>query len=192
MFIDPRKPLETCDFKDCDVCTVRSAVHCHFHAPDLMRFFAMFLPAAILGVIGVVRTGWLHLLPMAGIFIGYFGFLEIRVMCSHCPHYADEGNHLRCWANYGSPKLWRYRPGPMSGWEKFWFLAGMAAVFAYPAVWMVVSSQWLVFGGYVLSVAGFFYGLRRWYCSQCINFACPFNHVPEAVRVVFRKKNPGA
>ncbi|GAJ20475.1 unnamed protein product, partial [marine sediment metagenome] len=25
-----------------------------------------------------------------------------------------EINTLKCWANYGSPKLWKYRPGPMS------------------------------------------------------------------------------
>jgi hypothetical protein len=44
---------------------------------------------------------------------GCFGLLEIRVMCSHCPHYAEAGRLLKCWANYGSPKLWAYRPGPM-------------------------------------------------------------------------------
>ena len=29
---------------------------------------------------------------------------------------------LKCWANYGSPKLWKYRPGPMSLAEKTVFI----------------------------------------------------------------------
>jgi hypothetical protein len=32
--------------------------------------------------------------------------------------------------------------------------------------------------------------LRRSYCSQCMNFACPLNHVDETVRVEFFKRNP--
>jgi hypothetical protein len=45
-------------------------------------------------------NGWM-LIPWLILIIGYFGFVEIRVMRSHCPHYAEEGGSLKCWANYG-------------------------------------------------------------------------------------------
>ena len=56
---------------------------------------------------------WMTVFTIA-LCVGFFGFIETRVLCSHCPHYAEEGASLRCWANYGSPKLFKYRPGPMS------------------------------------------------------------------------------
>jgi hypothetical protein len=76
-------------------------------------------------------NGWL-LIPWLTMIIGYFGFIEIRVMCSHCPHYAESDSSLKCWANYGSPKIWKYRPEPMSFIEKAIFLGGFAIIWGYP------------------------------------------------------------
>jgi len=111
-------------------------------------------------------------------------------MCSHCPHYAEPGGSLQCWANYGSPKLWKYRPGPMSGMEKAVFWGGFAAVWGYPLIFLLVGMQWFLFIVYVLSSLGFFMTLKISFCSQCMNFACPLNGVEDRVREDFFERNP--
>ncbi len=131
-FLDPTQPIATCTATTCEGCPAGQLVHCHFRGRDLAHFLSMMLPAFVTGGAGIARVGWVWLVPWAAIAVGYFGFLEIRVMCSHCPHYAEPGTSLKCWANYGAPKLWAYRPGPMSHAERFWFAAGMVAVLAYP------------------------------------------------------------
>ena len=131
------------------------------------------------------------LIPWLILIIGYFGFVEIRVMCSHCPHYAEEGSTLKCWANYGSPKIWKYRPGPMTYWEKVMFFVGFALVWGYPLVFLIYGFQLFLLSVYLITVAGFFMTLRTFLCSQCINFACPLNTVPDTIRGAFFNKNPG-
>jgi hypothetical protein len=122
--------------------------------------------------------------------LGFFGFIEIRVMCSHCPHYAEEGKSLKCWANYGSPKLWKYRPGPMSAKEKTVFFGGLVAVFGYPLGFFINGGLWYLLGLYILLTAGFYTTLKRSFCSKCMNFACPLNGVPDPVRQKFWECNP--
>ena len=148
------------------------------------------LPSFLLGGAGIYRIGigWLVLWLL--IIIGYFGFAEIRVMCSHCPHYAEADRWLKCWANYGAPKIWRYRPGPMTLWEKAVFIGGFIMVWGYPLGFLLYGSQWLLFATYVVSTIGFFLTLRTFLCSQCMNFACPLNRVDEKVRDLFFKRNP--
>ena len=113
-FLDPTIPIATCGASDCTDCPVADAVHCHFRPAELGHFLLICMPSFLVGGAAVLSMGLTPLLIWIAVFIGFFGFLEIRVMCSHCPHYAEEGATLKCWANHGSPKLWKYRPGPMS------------------------------------------------------------------------------
>jgi hypothetical protein len=190
MFLDPRRPLTTCTAKTCAGCPVSSEVHCHFQSRDLVAFLLTAFPSFIIGGAGIYQISAWWLVPWLLISFSYFGFVEIRVMCSHCPHYAEPGKGLQCWANYGSPRLWKYRPGPMSAMEKFVFLTGFVLIWGYPLVFLLVGWQWLFLFIYLLTTASFFVTLRRSYCSQCMNFACPLNHVDETVRVEFFKRNP--
>jgi len=123
-------------------------------------------------------------------FPGYFGLLEIRVMCSHCPHYAKEGSTLKYWANYGSPKLWTYRPGPMSLVERFWFFVGIVLIFVYPLVFMLIGSQWILLVLYLVTLISAAATLRLVFCSHCMNFACPLNATGEVARQTFFQLNP--
>lgn len=191
MFLDPDKPLVTCVAETCDGCPVRDKLHCHFRARDLLHFLAVVFPAFLAGGVGISRlSGWL-LLPWLVIVLGYFGLVEIRVMCSHCPHYAEAGMTLKCWANYGSPKLWKYRPGPMSRWEKAVFWAGLAMVLGYPLVCLVVGTEWLWLVVFAVSTVGACLTMERCMCSQCMNLACPLNRVGEKEREAFFDRNPG-
>lgn len=189
-FFGPNKPIATCDSDNCDDCVVESSIHCHFKARDLIHFLVIAFPGFLLGGAGIYQmSGWSLALWIA-LIVGFFGFVEIRVMCSHCPHYAEPGKSLKCWANYGSPKLWKYRPGPMSFREKFTFLSGFAIIWGYPLIFLFSGNQWFLFLVYTLTVSGFFMTLKMFFCTRCMNFACPLNSVEEGARRIFFGKNP--
>lgn len=192
LFLDPRQPLATCSAPDCLGCPLPGKLHWHFNGLDLLRFMLMVFPAGIVGGLGIARINDWWLIPWIGLALSYFGLVEIRVMCSHCPHYAEPGTRtLQCWANYGVPKLWRYRPGPMTGNETLVFYAGMILVLAYPLAFIVAGAEWLLLGLFAISVAGLAFLMARLMCARCINFACPFNRVNRELRQAFFARNPG-
>jgi hypothetical protein len=86
-FFDPTKPIVTCTAESCEDCPASRLVHCHFRGRELAQFLLNALPLFVLGGAGIVHLSWWWLLPWAAIIFGYFGLLEIRVMCSHCPHF---------------------------------------------------------------------------------------------------------
>jgi hypothetical protein len=190
LFLDPRRPLTTCVAQNCEGCPVGKDVHCHFRGRDLAAFLLAAFPCFIIGGAGIYRISAWWLAPWLVMILGYFGFVEIRVMCSHCPHYAELGKSLQCWANYGSPRLWKYRPGPMSSMEKIVFVSGMALIWGYPLVFLLAGLQWLLLTLFILTTASFFVTLKRSFCSHCMNFACPYNSVEERVRADFFRRNP--
>ena len=189
MFLDPTKPLTTCSQSSCVGCQVADLVHCHFTGKDLGRFIGVFVVAVGIAGVGVYRANPWLILPWIALAVGYFGFIEIRVMCSHCPHYAEPGSSLKCWANYGSPKLWGYRPGPMTGAEKSVFLAGITLVLGYPLPLLI--HQWALAALYLFIIAGAYGYMRTFMCSQCMNFACPLNLVDNHTKDAFLRLNPG-
>jgi hypothetical protein len=189
-FLNSSTPIATCEASGCEGCGVVGSVQCHFGPGDLIHFYLICFPVFLVGGAGILAAGWIPLVVWIGIIISFFSFIEIRVMCSHCPHYAEEGSTLRCWANYGSPKLWKYRPGPMSTGENVVFFAGLAAVFGYPMWFLVTGELWFLLVLYALVTTAFAVSLKRFLCSRCMNFACPLNGVPEPVRQLFWKRNP--
>jgi hypothetical protein len=190
LFLDPRRPLATCIAQSCEGCPVSKVVHCHFQGRDLAAFMLAFFPCLIIGGAGIVRISAWWLIPWLIMSLGYFGLVEIRVMCSHCPHYAEPGKSLQCWANYGSPRLWKYRPGPMTTMEKIVFEAGLLFIMGFPLVFLLIGSQWFLLALYLLTASSGAVTLKRSFCSQCMNFACPLNTVDPSVRADFFKRNP--
>jgi hypothetical protein len=190
LFLDPQRPLATCIAQNCEGCPVRKDVHCHFRGRDLVAFMLAFFPCLIIGGAGIVRISAWWLAPWLIMSLGYFGLVEIRVMCSHCPHYAEPGKSLQCWANYGSPRLWKYRPGPMTTMEKIVFEAGLLLIVGFPLIFLLVGLQWFLLALYLLTASSGFVTLKRSFCSQCMNFACPLNNVDPRVRADFFKRNP--
>ncbi|WP_163338907.1 hypothetical protein [Desulfopila sp. IMCC35008] len=189
-FPDPTLPIATCSATSCTDCPVSAKVHCHFRLKDLVHFLLISFPGIIIG--GAVINGynqWFFALYIAFI-IGFFGLLEIRVMCSHCPHYAEEGKTLTCWANHGSPKLWKYRPGPMSTPEQILFFGGLVVVWGYPLPFFALTDAWLLLALYILATTAFFVTLKLFLCSKCMNFACPLNGVDQSGRDMFFERNP--
>jgi len=123
--------------------------------------------------------------------LSYFGFVEIRVMCSHCPHYAEpEIKILKCWANYGSLKLWKYRLGLMSLNEKLAFYLGFIIILIYPITFFILENVYVFLGLYFVFLVLGKLALKKYYCTYCINFACPLNNVSEKIRNIFFSINP--
>lgn len=191
MFLDPHKPISTCSSNTCQGCPLQYRLVCHFSATHLLRFLGIAFPVFIVGGIGIARfNAWL-LLPWIAFALSYFGLIEIRVMCSHCPHYAEPGTKtLQCWANYGSPKIWKYRPGPMTNTEKVIFFVGLGILAGYPLAFLILGRQWLLLGLFAILVTGMAALMDRLMCVRCMNFACPFNQVDQATRSMFWDRNP--
>jgi hypothetical protein len=191
MFLDPQKPLSTCSSANCKGCPVQNHLSCHFNGRDLARFLVIAFPPFIVGGIGIARLNAWLLIPWIVLCLSYFGFIEIRVMCSHCPHYAEpDTKSLQCWANYGSPKLWKYRPGPMTRGEKFVFFAGLVLIAGYPLTFLLAEMQWLLLAVFLVTSVGLGALLQSQLCTQCMNFACPLNRVEPGVRALFFARNP--
>ena len=191
MFLDHEKPLHTCKEQSCAGCDVGNAINCHFQMSQLAKFYAFCLPVMILGAIGLIRHSWWAFALWAVLFVTYFSLVEIRVMCSHCPHYAEQGQrYLQCWANYGAPKLWKYRPVPMSVGENIVFFAGLFVVCFFPVVFMILRADYLILALFAAALAVGSFMLRHFLCVKCMNFACPFNRTDRETRQKFFAHNP--
>ena len=185
------EPIATCLNTSCAECNLQGQLHCHFSRFNFVKFMLAVLPSLLIGALAIrlISNGLLILWVV--LCLGFFGFVEIRVLCSHCPHYAETGKFLRCWANRGSPKFWKYRPGPLSLIEKIILLTGFSIIWGYPLVFLIIGREWLMLLGFALTSIGFYAILKLKFCSQCMNFACPLNSIADNVREQFLELNPG-
>jgi len=135
------------------------------------------LPAFIIGGIALYDYSIASFVLWFVLFGLYFLIIGIRVLCSHCPHYNDSSYFLKCRGNFGVPKLWRYRPGPMNRIEKGIMISGFVVIWGYPIVFIILMGNWIFLVSYLLSVLLFFILLRQFHCKKCINFSCPLNAV---------------
>lgn len=194
MFLDESKPLSTCTCKKCTGCSMCNKVNCHFNGKQLFRFMMTVLPTAIIGGIGIVTFNPLFIILWIAMFISFFGFIEIKVMCSHCPHYAEPGEKiLKCWANYGSPKLWKYQPRPMTKIEKVIFISYPIVIFLLPIALLILLNNapgYILLGLYSIGLVISMKSLKKNFCSYCMNFACPLNNVDSDTKERFFDLNP--
>ena len=189
-----QEPHDLCTHRaaeECAKCDVSGSLMCRFETGDLAGFFVGFLPFGIAVVAGMILGGhgW-WLLGWLVIWLLFFFILEGRVLCSHCPFWAEESRVLHCHANYGVIKLWQFRPGPMSRLEKVLFGAGAAVFGFYPIVFMILGGQWLLLVIALSAIASSALNLRRNACVRCINFSCPVNAVPKSLVDAYLRRNP--
>jgi hypothetical protein len=132
----PTNPHDICTWRpesDCQGCPIAGQLKCRFKRHQLLHFVGMFGVFVVPAVIGVIQGGYgLAVLGWVAYWLVFFELWEIRILCSHCPFYAERGTTLHCIANYGSLKLWRYRPGPMSRSERIQLWIGFAILGGYP------------------------------------------------------------
>ena len=198
---------------DCGSCPDHYQLHCKWDRRLFYAFLMLYLPFLVSGWFGMVMTAkysgaWWYMLAYGAFYIFFFGFFEIRILCSHCPYYsADTGFSLKCLANNGALKVWKYHPEPMNRFERislaagFVFLGGFPVFANFYGVYFVAAnydrfSQAALLGMIGLAVItlasalSFFYCLRIYVCSKCVNFSCNLNTVPKAVVDDYLRRNP--
>jgi hypothetical protein len=175
----------------CSGCDLLGRLMCRYDRRDTAFFFMAALPffftaiaGSILGGYGLWLWGWLAYA------LFFFVVWEGRVLCSHCPHWAEGGRILRCHANYGVLKIWQYRPGPMSRWEKIQFITGALLLIGFPFPLLLSAREFLPAAVCLVSACSASYLVYRHACTRCVNFACPFNAVPPQMRAAFLRRNP--
>jgi hypothetical protein len=172
-------------------CLIDKNLDCHFQLKNLILFFIGFMVFGVPAILGIILSGF-GLLVIVWIMYMIF-FLQIwenRILCSHCPYYAEEGRILRCHANYGLFKLWKYNPHPMSRLEQFQFLIGVGIFVGFPIPWMILGNQFTLLTLSLIGAAIFILILITKLCIRCVNFSCPLNRVPKETRNRFLIRNP--
>ena len=183
------KPINSCSRESCNNCNIHFEITCHFSRRKLLRFYVIGLPSFMIGGIVIYNysiTGFVSWVTGIGLF---FLLIGIRVLCTHCPHYNESSYILRCWANYGVPKLWRFRPQPMNFFEKAILISGFIFVWGYPIIFISLTNNWILLGGYFFSVVLYFILMYQFNCIKCINLSCPLNRVNIKVKEEFLKNN---
>lgn len=197
----------------CVGCELKGKLNCRWDIRALKFFLLNQIPCLVLAffgtaVIGVMTGAWWPVIVYAIACVALWGLgIETRLLCSHCPYYAEESKTLHCLALHGSPKFWRYRPEPMNRFEKtililfFLFLSVFpVAVEAY-GIWFI-SANYSELGliallgmvgvtlATVMAFLQFIYIMIYDFCSRCVNFSCPLNRVPKAMVDAYLEKNP--
>lgn len=176
----------------CEGCSIEGRLMCRFDTKDMAGFLMSVLPFAVTAVVGVIQAGYgWYLLLWLAYSLFFFFVWEARILCSHCPMWAEESRVLHCHANGGVVKLWRYRPGPMSGWEQAQFIVGALFWLGFPFIFMLLGGEYLLALIGLTAVASGVFTVRRTACSRCINFSCPINAVPKETVDAYLLRNPG-
>jgi hypothetical protein len=111
---------------------------CRYTPIDLAGFLLGFLPFGTATFVGLLQGGYgWYLLGWLAYWLFFFFGWEARILCSHCPFWAEGGRVLHCHANYGVYKIWRFHPEPMSTLEKAQFMLGSAVFIGYPFVFLL-------------------------------------------------------
>jgi hypothetical protein len=189
-----KNPLGLCTWQDageCVGCPIKGNLNCRFNWSDLLYFLLLTLPPAIAAIAGMMRSGfgW-YLFGWAGYALFFFFIWEARILCSHCPYWAEEGRVLHCLANYGVIKIWRFHPEPMSKSEQNQFYIGAGILVFYPLPFLLLGGQYLLAAILFFGVAVFFSSLKKHVCTRCVNFSCPMNAVAKDVVDAYLRRNP--
>ncbi|MTI47241.1 MAG: hypothetical protein FH761_05335 [Firmicutes bacterium] len=211
--MNKKNPYSICtwDTEDgCKDCKIEGKLICKADKPFREKFILKHLTfrgTAFLGLffIGAFSNNWWLTIAYAIGVVLNFGILEPRLLCSHCPFYAEKGFILHCNTLYGLPKLWKYRPGPMSKTEKVLqaisggfvdlfpilaFIYGDVLIFINPATSaerIAMVGMTAVISALMIQVGG---AIRSEVCTKCPNFSCGLNEVPKSLRDAYIKRNP--
>lgn len=175
----------------CQECQTNGKLMCRFDRKDIVNFFMIILPFGVTAIAGTIRAGYgWYLLLWFAYSLFFFFVWEARVLCRHCPYWAEAGTILHCHANYGVIKLWKYQPGPMNKWEKTQFVIGALLWIGFPFTLLLLGQEYLLaLIGVTTAVSGAFI-LRKNVCTRCINFSCPLNAVPKQLVDIYLGHNP--
>ena len=200
-----KKDIQTrniCDINnlDCHDCSVNGKLMCTFNIRDTIYFILPVLAAwstLVLGIIKGFLTGKIDIFVLIIFSVGYVGYLifffqiwENKILCSHCPYYAFENDkRVKCYANYGIYKAWKYNPSPMTMSEKIQFLIGIILFAGIPLILFILIGLWTYFLISLFFTLIWVISMHFLSCSKCPNFSCPLNNVPKELVDDYLKHN---
>lgn len=176
-------------------------------AAGILVLSLCFTAPALFGLVltGLLTGAWWPLVAYGACMVLFFGIIEIRILCCHCPFYTEEGDVLHCLGNHGAPKFWRHRPGPLKAWEQSSLITGFVIFGGAPLaalgynIWFTTTQGHgtvALLGMIGLAAATLFVGLgfynllRVHVCPRCVNFSCPLNLVTKDVVDAYLRLNP--
>jgi hypothetical protein len=173
---------------------------CTFNIKDTFYFILPVMGAWITLVLGITlgyMIGSINLPFLIAFSIGYIGYLifffqvwENKMLCSHCPYYAfEDDKSVKCYANYGIYKAWKYNPAPMSTSEKVQFIIGITLFAGIPLILFLAIGFYLFFGISLVLTLVWVISMHFLSCSKCPNFSCPLNNVPKEIVDEYLKQN---
>lgn len=187
-------PYNICAFRptsECKECSLNDRLKCRYNHRDLLNFIVPSLALIMLAFIGMILAGYgWYIFGEIGFMLFFFNFWETRILCSHCPYYVEKCLTLHCIANYGSLKIWKYNLGLMNKLEKIQFIIGTTVLIGYPFIFLILGKQYILALLIAVGVIMFFWYLRKYTCSKCINFSCLLNSVPKETVDRYLKRNP--
>ncbi len=176
---------------ECQGCSIEGSLMCRFDSQDMVSFLMNCLPFAVTAIAGTIQAGYgRYLLLWLAYAIFFFFVWEARVLCSHCPMWAEEGRVLHCHANHGVIKIWKYRPGPMSKSEQIQFLVGALLLIGFPFIFLLLGKEYVLILIGLATITHAVFNLRKHTCSRCLNFSCPMNVVPKPIVDAYLRCNP--
>ena len=181
--------------KHCDGCGLNGRLHCHLDKKYAIMFGIPFFAFAVAALSGIIMVGFpanvITLAAWFGYMIFFFVAWEPRMLCSHCPFYAEGNtNTLHCSINYGFRKTAKYNPYPLTRSEKAQFVIGANIMLAIPLIVLAWGQQWLALVFSIAGIVTWYIVLQTKICVDCVNFSCPFNKVDKETRDAFLKRNP--
>ncbi|MHC1591108.1 MAG: hypothetical protein ACXQS8_03410 [Candidatus Helarchaeales archaeon] len=198
---DPKNPYDICiwnEKSDCESCSLNGKLQCHkdsTHSWWFLGGYLCYIVPIIVGMIFLLLSNmFLFLIALivdVGYMIFFFAIWEPRILCRHCPFYAESDTKiLHCYANYGFYKPVEFTPNPMTRSERIQFITGFLLFLIVPIIFLIIGLQYLM--ALLAGVGSVIWALilSHEICVDCINFSCPLNKVPEEMRNEFLKKNP--
>jgi hypothetical protein len=185
---------------NCLNCSVNGKLMCSFDIKDTIYFILPVIGAWATLIVGFVFgfiTGIIKLpllILFSGGYIGYLIFFfqvwENKILCSHCPYYAfEDEKYVKCYANYGIHKAWKYNPAPMTTSEKIQFIIGITLFAGIPLILFLAIGFYLFFGISLVLTLVWLISMHFLSCSKCPNFSCPLNNVPKKLVDEYLKQN---
>ncbi len=180
-----------CIRETCEGCEIDGKLMCIHTRQDLLDFYMIICNLFVPFFAGmIVGKYWYGILGWFVLTVFFFGYFEALILCRHCPHYKEEGNTLKCHANWGCPKIPAYNPRPMNRTEQIVWLISAAVIMFYWAPFFISGKQWIFLSWGATAAIVSVYQLVRTKCNRCYMLSCPLNTVPEETRQIFYKYYP--
>jgi len=198
--------------KNCVECDIPENLLCRWDKKRVLKFYGIYMLFTVPAWYGLILIRYWGgkgalVLTYLAFSVVYFIFIEMLVLCSHCPYYNRKGKLLYCQSSkHGMPKIWKYKPGPLNNIEKAVTIIGMIFFLGFPTIAISIGlgvlwssgilEIWQVAIILVLDILtvifgfNFIFRLKKSVCSQCINFSCPLNKVSKEIVDAYLRKNP--